>query len=491
MIDRHGAQNSRHVAIGNGDRSVVVQNDFGLIRRARDFDLARARTTIARSHIGVVAGFCTDDDSITAHRRTDARRTRTGPTRFHAAGGIATITGGRIAVVAGFGSTQNAIATRDARAHCTGARSRARRAHRAIHRDRIAAHAGHRIAHTGDMTLIGSHTRDGVCPGASPGRTGIRLRARIAVVAHRAIRGIGMGTHARHRITHARDVALVGRHADDWVRSIACPGRTGIRLRTRIAVVAHGSIHGIGIGTHAGHWITGAGDVALIRGHTGDGRACRANTHLTGVHGRTQIRIHTRRTIGRIRMVWHTRCAGFTRTRIAIVERQVGIVGNIDDRAGAVAYVQKTIVVRLHHDGRVGRSVAHAANGIVTRSRAAFGIRSRAIGARDTSDALPAIIADERISAAVHSAIGTRRPIGIRRHTTIAHIIRAGILVDRQIRVVGIVFLSARTVANRDLAITCRLRRNRSIRRSIVESAFTRRTGTSLAGIIRSCTIHG
>ena len=67
---------------------------------------------------------------------------------------------------------------------------------------------------------------------------GVGLRARVAVVARGAVRRGGVGARARRRVARARDVALVARGARHGVRARARAGLAGVGLRARVAVVA-------------------------------------------------------------------------------------------------------------------------------------------------------------------------------------------------------------------------------------------------------------
>jgi hypothetical protein len=129
-----------------------------------------------------------------------------------------------------------------------------------------------------------------------------------------------------------------------------------------------------------------------------------------------------------IRRAHGTRLVG---ARIAIIERQIGVVGNIDEIAIAVAYVHEAVVIRLRGDGRVLRGEIHAANAHRARSRAAFVVHSGTIGSRITADALTHIVAYERIGRSLRRTIRSLRQVRIRRYASRTHVVGARIAVIR------------------------------------------------------------
>ncbi len=184
---------------------------------------------------------------------------------------------------------------------CPGTRTRLARialrtsvvvvARRTVHLGRIVAHARHGITRARVVTLIGRRARDRVCPGTRPILTTIRLRAGIAVVANGIVGFGGIVTHAGHRIARARVVTLIGRRARDRV----CPGTrpilTTIRLRAGIAVVASGIVRFGRIVARARHRVARARVVALIGRHAHDRGCSGARPILTTIRLRTGIAV--------------------------------------------------------------------------------------------------------------------------------------------------------------------------------------------------------
>jgi ribosomal protein L35AE/L33A len=91
-------------------------------------------------------------------------------------------------------------------------------------------------------------------------------------------------------------------------------------------------------------------------------------------------------------MIRHTHRTRFARTRIAIIERQIGVVHNVDESPNAIAYMLQAIVIRLRSNGRVFRGKTHNANAHCACARAAFVIGTRTISRRIASDALTQIV---------------------------------------------------------------------------------------------------
>jgi len=267
---------------------------------------------------------------------------------------------------------------------------------------------------------------------------------------------------------------------------------TRIRLRTGIAVVTRGAVISWRIRARTRHGITGARDMALILGHAGNRRPRRAHAHLTRVHRGTEIAVRTCGAIGDIRMTWNTRRTSFRGAGIAIIERQIGVISDVDELAIAVANMLQTVVVGLRSGRSIFRREIHAANAVgAAGALAAFVVGSWTIRRCVASDALTHVVTHERVTIAIHAAIGSLRQIRIRRHASRTDVIRTSIAVVRQVRVVVVVNGCAIAITNRNLAITRRLGRYRRVRGDKVESAHPRRTRASLARIIHSRTIIG
>lgn len=120
--------------------------------------------------------------------------------------------------------------------------------------------------------------------------------------AHRAVHQRWIRTRAGHLITRAHRVALIRRHASDGV----CPGtRTSnarVGLRASIAIRACRTVCRRRIRTHTRHGIAATRHVALIRCHTGD-RVCPcAGARLTGIRLRAEVAVIANGTVGSIRI---------------------------------------------------------------------------------------------------------------------------------------------------------------------------------------------
>jgi hypothetical protein len=106
--------------------------------------------------------------------------------------------------------------------------------------------------------VIGAITRSidaGICLGTS-----------IAVATGRAFGRLGIGTYTRGRIAAARDVALIGRCAHDWIVARTSAHLARIGLRAKVAIVARGAVGHEPIGrTNSAAAIACFLDVALPR----------------------------------------------------------------------------------------------------------------------------------------------------------------------------------------------------------------------------------
>src|SRR5207253_2813323 len=101
----------------------------------------------------------------------------------------------------------------------------------------IAAGARGGIAGAGRVALVGGRTHDGIRAQAGAGRTGVGLRAGVAVIAGRAVGLGGIAAGARRGVAGAGRLALVGGRAHDRVRAHVGAGLTGVGLRAGVAVV--------------------------------------------------------------------------------------------------------------------------------------------------------------------------------------------------------------------------------------------------------------
>jgi len=94
-------------------------------------------------------------------------------------------------------------------------------------------------------------------------------------------------------------VALIERSADDGVGARTYADLTRVGLRTRIAVVAARPVRLIGIVANAGSWIARPGNVALIQSRARDRRTGYARSCLADIVLRTGIAVGARRGVVR------------------------------------------------------------------------------------------------------------------------------------------------------------------------------------------------
>src|SRR5204862_311266 len=102
----------------------------------------------------------------------------------------------------------------------------------------VRAGAGGRVAGPGVVARVGRGADDGVAARAHAPLAGVGLRARVAVVARPAVGLGGVRAGAGRRVAGPRVVTLVGRGADDGIPARAHAALAGVRLCARVAVVA-------------------------------------------------------------------------------------------------------------------------------------------------------------------------------------------------------------------------------------------------------------
>src|SRR5262245_22947237 len=102
----------------------------------------------------------------------------------------------------------------------------------------MAAHTARRVARTDIVALVERRADDGIAARTVAGLAGIRLRARVRVVAARAVGFRRIAAASTRRTARAGVVTLVGRDAHDRITSRANAGLTSIGLRARVRVVA-------------------------------------------------------------------------------------------------------------------------------------------------------------------------------------------------------------------------------------------------------------
>src|SRR6185503_7825789 len=106
----------------------------------------------------------------------------------------------------------------------------------------VAADAVRGVADARVVALIERTAHDRIAAGAAPALARVGLRARVAVVARRAVRLVRIAADPGRRIARARHVALIERAAGDRIRPLAGAPLAGVGLGARIAVVARGAV---------------------------------------------------------------------------------------------------------------------------------------------------------------------------------------------------------------------------------------------------------
>src|SRR5439155_774350 len=144
-------------------------------------------------------------------------------------------------------------------------------------------------------------------PGAGAGLARVGVRARVAVVARRAVRLRGIGAHAGRRVAGADVVALILRGARDGVRAGAGAGLARVGVRARVAVVARRAVRLRRFGAHAGRRVAGADVVALVLPVAADGLRPGAGAGLARVGARAPAVVVARRAV---RLGWVRAHAG-------------------------------------------------------------------------------------------------------------------------------------------------------------------------------------
>src|SRR5262249_55922115 len=131
------------------------------------------------------------------------------------------------------------------------------------------------------------------------------------------------------------------------------------------------------------------------------------------------------------RVVGHGAGADVARTGVAVVRGEVAAVGDDVGVAVAVAHVLLAVARRLRGDGRVRRRVGDAADAPGAGAGLALGVGAGAVGGGRAAGAEARVVADE-----VRPAGGALREDRVGVHAVRADVLRAGVAVDGQIRVV-------------------------------------------------------
>src|SRR5207249_3465538 len=133
---------------------------------------------------------------------------------------------------------------------------------------------------------------------AGPALAAVALCARVAVVARRAVGLRRVRELRRPSVTGTGHVALVLRRADEGIGARAGAALAGVALRARVAVVARRAVGLRGVRALPGRDVTGAGHVALVLRRADDGIGARAGAALAGVAQRARIAVGARRAVG-------------------------------------------------------------------------------------------------------------------------------------------------------------------------------------------------
>jgi hypothetical protein len=171
------------------------------------------------------------------------------------------------------------------------------------------------------VALIERDTRHRIAARAASCLTGIRLRAGIRIIARRTIGFVRVRANARRRIAYADIVALIQRDTRNRIATRASSRLAGIRLRARIRVIARRTIGFVRVRAHARGRIAYAHVVALIQRDTRHRIAAGTSSRLAGIRLRAGIRIIARRTIGFVRVRANTRSRIAYAHVVALIQR--------------------------------------------------------------------------------------------------------------------------------------------------------------------------
>src|SRR5207249_4478892 len=154
---------------------------------------------------------------------------------------------------------------------------------RAIRLSGVRAGPGGRVARPGVVTLVGHGADDEVAARAHAPLAGVGLRARVAVVAGAAVGLGGVRARAGTRVARPRVVTLVGCGADDGVPAHAHAALAGIRPRAGVAIAAGAAVGLGGVRARAGTRVARPRVVTLVGCGADDGVPARAHATLAGV----------------------------------------------------------------------------------------------------------------------------------------------------------------------------------------------------------------
>lgn len=148
---------------------------------------------------------------------------------------------------------------------------------------RVAAQTRSAVAHPGQVARVERRADHGRRPDTDPGEARIHQGAWISVVAGGAVSGVRAGTAAIARVTGAREVTAVRRHADHRARSLALGRDADVRLGAIAPVVTGGPVRQTRIAASARARVAAPGCVAVVEGRADDGAPTSADARLTGI----------------------------------------------------------------------------------------------------------------------------------------------------------------------------------------------------------------
>src|SRR5205823_5119277 len=416
-------QEREHALEGSGERLTVPTAGGGVLTAPAAARVGGARVAVLRAEDLVVDG--PQDAAARACARVARRADRHGTVlagpatlvhgNMHASTRDAAIVRARDRVVAG-GVVQAAARKRraDANARVTAVRDRAGVpvvANGSLELHGVRAGAGRGVARPRVVALVLGSADDRVRAGANSPLTGVGLRARVPVIAGRAIRLSGVRAGPGGRVARPGVVTLVGHGADDEVAARAHAPLAGVGLRARVAVVAGAAVGLGGVRARAGTRVARPRVVTLVGCGADDGVPAHAHAALAGIRPRAGVAIAAGAAVG----LGGVRARAGTRVARA---RVVTLVGRgADDRVRARART---------HLARVGPRA-----GVAVVARASVGLdgvraraRGRVAGARVV--ALVGCGAHDGVPARAHAALA-----GVGPRAGVVVVARAPVGLDR------------------------------------------------------------
>ncbi len=299
----------------------------------------------------------------------------------------------------------------------------------------VAADTRRAVAGSSDVTGIFGRAWDGIAALARPGLAGIRLGARVAIVAGCPVGERGIRAHARGWIAHTCPVTLVAGSAGHRIAARACAGLALVGLGARVAVAASRSVGERGIRAHARGWIAHACRMALIARRAGDGVSARAHAGLAEVDLGARVPVIASRSVGNRGIRTHARGWIAHASRVALVARRAGhrIAARAPAGLALVGLGARVAIVARRSVGERGIRaqtrgwIAHAGRVALVARRARHGIPSRAeagLAGIAPGAGVPVIatcpVGDGGVLAANHgvAGIGRARVVVVARDTT-------------------------------------------------------------------------